>query len=97
MSNLVHGLAFGTPKFYIAPYGKINYRLFNMSSNCDLKSGLGLDVLEFNLRPTRLYGYTYLHLFLPCFQRETIFVNFCFLTWNLLKMVLPLKGKNFLQ
>ena len=24
-SKLVHGLAFGTPKFYIAPYGKINH------------------------------------------------------------------------
>ena len=23
-SNLVHGLAFGTPKFYIAPYDKID-------------------------------------------------------------------------
>ena len=36
-SNLVHGLAFRTPKFYIAPYGKINHGL---SCNCDMKSGL---------------------------------------------------------
>ena len=26
-SKLVHGLAFGTAKFYIAPYDKINHRL----------------------------------------------------------------------
>ena len=41
-SNLVYGLAFGTPKFYIAHYGKINHRLVNMSANCDVKSGLRL-------------------------------------------------------
>ena len=36
-------IAFGTPKFYTAPYGKINHRLVNnMSSNCDMKSGLSL-------------------------------------------------------
>ena len=39
-SNLVHGLAFGTPKFYIAPYGKIKHELVKLSSNCDVKSGL---------------------------------------------------------
>ena len=39
-SKLVHKLAFGTPKFYIAPYDKINHGLVNMSSNCDVKSGL---------------------------------------------------------
>ena len=39
-SNLLQGLAFGTPKFYIAPYGKINHGLVNLSSNCDMKSGL---------------------------------------------------------
>ena len=38
-SNLVHGSAFGTPKFYIAPYGKINHGLVNRSHNCDVKSG----------------------------------------------------------
>ena len=42
MSNLVHEFAFGTPKFYIAPYGKINHGLVNMSSNCDVKLGLSL-------------------------------------------------------
>ena len=31
MSQLVHGLAFGIPKFYIAPYDKISHRLANMS------------------------------------------------------------------
>ena len=39
-SKLVHGLAFGTQKFYIAPYGKINNGLVNQSSKCDVKSGL---------------------------------------------------------
>ena len=40
MSKLVRELAFGTPKFYIAPYDKINHGLVNMSSNCDVKTGL---------------------------------------------------------
>ena len=39
-SKLVHVLAFGTPKFYIAPYGKIKRELVNLSSNCNVKSGL---------------------------------------------------------
>ena len=39
-SKLVHVLAFGIPKFYIAPYDKIKHELINMSSNCDMKSGL---------------------------------------------------------
>ena len=39
-SKLVHVLAFGTPKFYIAPYDKIKHELINLSSNCDVKSGL---------------------------------------------------------
>ena len=39
-SKLVRELAFGTPKFYIAPYDKINHRLVNTSYNCDVKSGL---------------------------------------------------------
>ena len=38
-SKLVHGLAFGTSKFYLAAYGKINTGLVNQSSNCDVKSG----------------------------------------------------------
>ena len=38
--NLVYGLAFGTPKFYTAPYDKINLGLVNLSYNCDVKSGL---------------------------------------------------------
>ena len=38
--NLVHELAFETPKFYIAPYGKINHGVVNLSYNCDMKSGL---------------------------------------------------------
>ena len=29
LKNLVHGLAFGTPKFYIAPYRKIKHELVN--------------------------------------------------------------------
>ena len=39
-SKLIRELAFGTPKFYIAPYDKINHGLVNMSSNYDDKSGL---------------------------------------------------------
>ena len=41
-SKLVHVLAFGTPKFYIAPYDKIKRELANLSSNCDVKLGLSL-------------------------------------------------------
>ena len=41
-SNLVRALAFGAPKFYIAPYDKINHGLVNVSSNCDVKSGLSI-------------------------------------------------------
>ena len=44
-SKLVHVLAFGTPKFYIVPYDKIKHELVNLSSNCDVKSGL--EVLSF--------------------------------------------------
>ena len=39
-SKLEHGLTFGTPKFYIAPYDKINHALVNLSYNCDVKSVL---------------------------------------------------------
>ena len=39
-SKLVHVLAFGTPKFYIALYDKIKHELVNLSSNCDVKSVL---------------------------------------------------------
>ena len=31
--------AFRTPKFYIAPYGKINHGLVRPNCNCDVKSG----------------------------------------------------------
>ena len=36
-SKIVHVLAFGIPKFYIAPYDKINHGLVNLSCNCDVK------------------------------------------------------------
>ena len=39
-SKLVDGLAFGTPNFYIAPYGKLNYGLVHLSYNRDVKLGL---------------------------------------------------------
>ena len=39
-SKLVPELAFGTTKFYIAPYDKIKHELVKLSSNCDVKSGL---------------------------------------------------------
>ena len=45
-SNLVYGLAFEIPKFYIAPYDKINSGLVKLSSNCDVKSGLRLHFPE---------------------------------------------------
>ena len=45
MSKLVRELAFGTPKFYIALYDKINQGLVNVSSNCDVKLGLNAVVL----------------------------------------------------
>ena len=41
-SKLLHGLAFGKPKFYIAPYDKINHGIVNLSCNCDVKSGLSV-------------------------------------------------------
>ena len=41
-SKLVHVLAFGTPKFYIAHYDKIKHKIVNLSSNCDVKSGLSI-------------------------------------------------------
>ena len=41
-SNLVHGLAFGTPKLYIAPCGKTNHELISLSYYCDVKSGLSM-------------------------------------------------------
>ena len=40
MSNLVHGLVFGTLTFYIAPSGKIKCGLINPSYNCDVKSSI---------------------------------------------------------
>ena len=43
-SKLVYVLAFGTPKFYIAPYDKIKHELVNLSSDCDVKSGLRVKV-----------------------------------------------------
>ena len=45
-SKLVRELAFGTPKFYIAPYERINHGLVNMSFNCDVKSGLRLVLFD---------------------------------------------------
>ena len=42
MLKLVHGLAFGTHKFYIAPYGNINHRLINLRYNYDMKLGLSV-------------------------------------------------------
>ena len=45
MWKLVHKLAFGTRKFHIAPYDKINHRLVNLSCNCDVK--LGFNLLSF--------------------------------------------------
>ena len=58
-SKLVHVLAFGTPKFYIAPYDKIKHELVNLSSNCDVKSGLRLSLLTLST------NYIHIRHFLP--------------------------------
>ena len=52
-SNLVHRLALGTPKFYIALYGKIKHELVNLSSNCDVKSGLSGETVLSDKASTR--------------------------------------------
>ena len=44
-TEIVHRLAFGTTKFYIVPYGKINYGLVDLSYNYDVKSGLNIKLL----------------------------------------------------
>ena len=41
-SNLVHGLAFGTSKFYIGPHDKIDRELVNLIYNWDVKWNLSL-------------------------------------------------------
>lgn len=38
-STLVRGLAFGTPRFNIALYGKIHHELVNPNYSCDVKFG----------------------------------------------------------
>ena len=38
--KLVRKLGFGTPKYYIAPYNKVNQELVNLSYSCDVKSDL---------------------------------------------------------
>ena len=40
MLKLVHRLAFGTPKFYIAPYDEIHHGFVNSSCNCNVKLGV---------------------------------------------------------
>ena len=48
--KFVHVLAFGKPKFYIAPYDKIKHELVNLSSNCDVKAGLSIPIhLKYSL------------------------------------------------
>ena len=54
MSKLV---AFGRPEFYIAPYDKSNRGLVNLSSNCDVKSGLRHCDSRQAKRPQRLAGW----------------------------------------
>ena len=50
-SQLVYGLALGTPKLYNTPYGKINHGLVNLSYNCDAKSGLNTGTLPSRTPP----------------------------------------------
>ena len=49
-SKLVHVLAFGTPKFVIAPYDKIKHELVYLSSKCNVKSGLRVQIHSSNKR-----------------------------------------------
>ena len=63
-SNLVRLLAFGTPKFYIAPYGKINRELINMSSSCDAKSDPSVPIT--NPRIPQDYHSRSVHYVLHC-------------------------------
>ena len=55
MSKLVHGLAFETPKYCTVPYGKINHGFVNLSSICDVKSGLRADASPSSDNGTLLY------------------------------------------
>ena len=48
MSNLVRRLAFGTPLFNIAPYGKISHRLVKLRCNCEAKWGLRVLIIRQN-------------------------------------------------
>ena len=61
-SKLVHVLAFGTPKFYIAPYDKIKHELVNLSSNCDVKSGLNMHLQYFMNILTKAFSCSSLYL-----------------------------------
>ena len=77
-SKIVHVLAFGTPKFYIAPYDKIKHELVNLSSNCDVKSGLRLSFTS----PTLDYSQMRINLTVNSFMKKNIplklFIPFCF-------------------
>ena len=62
-SNLVHGSAFGTPKFYIALYGKIYHVLVNLSY---LWEYFILDLLCF------IYLFIYIIIFFSLKQNRVI-------------------------
>ena len=63
-SKLVHVLAFGTPKFYIAPYDKIKHEFVNLSSNCDVKSGLSVISLFSSTNTSNIYFFAFVFVLL---------------------------------
>ena len=75
--NLVPGLAFGTPKFYIVLYDKIKHQLINLTSNRDVKSGLKVKNLPIRGKFFRLKvdPYLVLHLIFAgcfCYSRTSV-------------------------
>ena len=80
-SKLVHVLAFGTPKFYTAPYDKIKHELVNLSSNCDVKSGLsGSSPFPCERKAVHFQSGTFYYVSsIIFFLREVNFVTPCFL------------------
>ena len=86
-SKLVYGLAFGTPKFYIAPYDKIKHELVNLCCNCDVKLGLKYFLFVSYFFHVRPYTCNCLRGNLFCFtdlQKFSIFHTFGEIQWYIL-------------
>ena len=80
-SKLVHGLAFGTPKFYIVPNDKINYGLVNLNYICGVKLGLRLECISLG---SHLYHKNWLivHCALITGWERTVHVSRCPALYN---------------